>query len=81
MKFNLGLSAVLFGVFEPPYKVFRQALHVTDNFLDVLIFIFCDKLFLFLLSKAVRWVPKRRRIETFVVITTNITGVVGERIH
>ena len=39
MDFNLGLFAVLFVVFEPPYQVFRQALDVTDNFLDVLIFI------------------------------------------
>ena len=38
MDFNLGLFAVLFVVFEPADKVFRQALDVTDNFLDVLIF-------------------------------------------
>ena len=80
MEFNLGLSAVLFAVFEPPYKVFRQALHVTDNFLDVLIFI--NKLsFLFLLCEAIRWVPEGRRIKTLVVVTTDITRVVGERIH
>ena len=38
---------------EPPYQMFRQALDVTDNFLDVLIFI--NKLrLLFLLNHALR---------------------------
>ena len=61
ISFNLGLFAVLFVVFEPSYQMFRQALHVTDNFLDVLIFI--NKLWLlFLPRKAIRWVPKGRRI-------------------